>query len=180
MTNRQAQSPNYLYIGKIVGTHGIRGDVRVLESTDFPEKRFAKGKQVFLFLPKESEPIILTIEKSRPHKNVRLVKFVEYDNINEVERFRDGRLAVSATDRLQSEESQEEYYYDEVIGSLVVIEDGEELGTVQEILSLPANDVWVVRSKDKKEILLPFIEEVVRQVDVAKKRITIRWMEGLA
>lgn len=180
MSNEKAQSSTYLYIGKIVNTHGIRGELRVLENTDFPEQRFAKGNKLFLFLPNQQEPITLTIEKSRPHKNVRIVKFAEYHNINDVERFRDARLAVSGDDRLQSKDGQEEYYYDEVLGSLVVTEDGEELGTVQEILPLPANDVWVVRSQDNKEILLPFIEEIVREVNISEKRVTIRWMEGLA
>lgn len=180
MSNRKTQSPTYYNVGKIVAPHGIRGEVRVLEKTDFPDQRFASGKKLYLFPPSREEPITVTVEKSRRHKNVRLVKFAEYHSINEVESFRNAQLAITAADREAAEKSEDEYYYDEVIGCLVVTDEGKELGIVDHIYSLPANDVWVVRSPDQGEILLPFIEDVVKEVNVAEKRIVIHWMEGLA
>ncbi|SFJ80222.1 16S rRNA processing protein RimM [Thermoflavimicrobium dichotomicum] len=170
----------YLRVGRLVSTHGIRGEVRILPDTDFPEERFAPGSQLLLQHPSLSEPLLLTVEKGRPHKNVWLVKFAEWSNINEAEPYKGGRLVVSIRDAVPVQEDEGEYYFYQIIGCDVFTTDGRHLGQVREILQLPANDVWVVRPKDKgKEILLPYIDDVVKQVDTEEKRITIEWMEGL-
>lgn len=72
-----------------------------------------------------------------------------------------------------------EYYFHEIIGCTVVTEEGETVGTVSEILTPGANDVWVVKRNNGKEVLIPYIEDVVKNVDVEAKIITIRPMEGL-
>lgn len=171
----------YLLVGRIVGTHGIRGEVRVQSSTDFPKVRFAPGNRLILLPPGEQEPIGVTVEKSRPHKSVYLLKFHEWDNINQVEPFKKGLLAVTKENRVPVDEEEGEYYFHQIVGLTVVTTDGEEIGQVKEILPLPANDVWVVRSAETgKEVLIPYISEIVKDVDLSQKRITIEWMEGLA
>lgn len=171
----------YLHVGRLVGTHGIRGEVRVLSDTDFPDIRFTPGSKLLLLHENLPDPLPLTVEKSRPHKSALLVKFREWDNINEAEPYKGGRLAVYKSDLAPVNEDEGEFYYHQIIGCSVVTTEGEELGTVKEILSLPANDVWVVRSKGNgKEILLPYIDDVVKEVDTKDRRITIEWMEGLA
>lgn len=137
----------YLNVGKIVNTHGIRGEVRVISQTDFPELRYKKGAKLTLF-QEGKQPLKLTIASHRKHKNFDLLTFEGYLTINDVEKFRDGILKVSEYDLTDLEEN--EYYYYEIIGLHVLDENGELLGTIKEILSPGANDVWVVQRKEKK------------------------------
>ena len=134
-------------VGKIVNTHGIRGEVRVISQTDFPEERYQIGNQLTLFRAKH-EPLTLTITSHRKHKNFDLLTFEGFTNVNQVEAFRDGILKVSSEDL--SELAEGEFYYHEIIGLSVIDEKGEVIGKVQEILSPGANDVWVVKRPGKK------------------------------
>lgn len=164
-------------VGKIVNTHGVKGEVKVVSSTDFPEERYQKGNTLHLFLPEKKEPIEVIIASHRTHKNFDLLTFEGYNDINQVEAFKEGILKVEEN-QLQSLE-EGEYYYHEIIGCKVVTGDGTELGTVKEILSPGANDVWVVKGEKGKEHLIPFIEDVVKEVDLEKGLILIEPMEGL-
>ena len=166
---------DFYNVGKIVNTHGIRGDVRVMPTTDFVAERFAKGQD--LDLQQAGEPLKLTVESARQHKGFILVKFVGYDNINDVQAFRDHELMVSGKDQQPLEDGQ--YYYHQIIGLSVKTVDGEELGTIKEILSPGANDVWVVQRDGKKDLLLPVIDDVVKDVDLDAGEVTVELMEGL-
>ena len=166
---------DFYNVGKIVNTHGIRGDVRVMPTTDFVVERFAKGQD--LYLQQAGEPLKLIVESARQHKGFILVKFVGYDNINDVQAFRDHELMVSGKDQQPLEDGQ--YYYHQIIGLSVKTVDGEELGTIKEILSPGANDVWVVQRDGKKDLLLPVIDDVVKDVDLDAGEVTVELMEGL-
>ena len=166
---------DFYNVGKIVNTHGIRGDVSVMPTTDFVAERFAKGQD--LYLQQAGEPLKLTVESARQHKGFILVKFVGYDNINDVQAFRDHELMVSGKDQQPLEDGQ--YYYHQIIGLSVKTVDGEELGTIKEILSPGANDVWVVQRDGKKDLLLPVIDDVVKDVDLDAGEVTVELMEGL-
>lgn len=164
-------------VGKIVNTQGIKGEVRVISTTDFPEERYKKGNVLFLFLPKNETPVQLTIKSHRKHKNFDLLLFEGYENINEVEKFRDGIIKVPESQLVELDEG--EFYFHEIIGCLVFTKHGEEVGKVTEILTPGANDVWVVKGKKGKEILIPYIDDVVKKVDLKEKIILIDPMEGL-
>ncbi|MDQ0198573.1 ribosome maturation factor RimM [Neobacillus ginsengisoli] len=164
-------------VGKIVNTHGIRGEVRVISRTDFPEERYKVGNVLNLFLPKSNTPIELTIKNHRSHKNFELLTFEGLENINDVEKFRDGILKVPESQLGDLEE--DEFYFHEIIGCHVVTVNGEEIGKITEILTPGANDVWVVKGKGGKELLIPYIHDVVKKVDVKEKVIVIDPMEGL-
>lgn len=166
---------DFYNVGKIVNTHGIRGDVRVIPTTDFVAERFAKGQD--LYLQQAGEPLKLIVESARQHKGFILVKFVGYDNINDVQAFRDHELMVSGKDQQPLEDGQ--YYYHQIIGLSVKTVDGEELGIIKEILSPGANDVWVVQRDGKKDLLLPVIDDVVKDVDLDAGEVTVELMEGL-
>lgn len=169
----------HLLVGQVVATHGIRGEVRVYPHTDFPEVRFAKGSRLLLVHPGLKEPLPLTVEKSRPHKRIMIVKFREWDDINLAEPYKGGKLVVDLSDAVDLEEG--EFYFHEIIGCRVVTTEGRTVGKVREILQLPANDVWVVAPLDGgKDILIPYIDDVVKEVDPASKQVVIQWMEGLA
>jgi len=165
----------YLNVGKIVNTHGIRGEVRVISQTDFPEQRYRKGKQLTLF--RENQPALdLTVSSHRKHKNFDLLTFEGYPNINDVEPFRNGILKVSKEDLAQLEEN--EFYYHDIIG-LTVLENDQVIGKVKEILSPGANDVWVIQRKGKKDALIPYIESVVKAIDLASGEVQVEIPEGL-
>ena len=167
---------DYLNVGKIVNTQGIKGEVRVISKTDFPEERYQKGAMLLLFQEKKA-PIELVVKSHRKHKNFDILSFEGHPNINDVEKYRDGILKV-AKDNL-AELAEDEFYYHQIIGATVYDETGSELGKIKEILSHGANDVWVVQRPKKKDLLLPYIEGVVTKVDVENQRIDVDIPEGL-
>ncbi|MDO7905860.1 ribosome maturation factor RimM [Paenibacillus sp. JX-17] len=163
-------------VGKIVNTHGIRGELKILLLTDFPEQRFAKNSKLLIETP-DAKRIDVTVESSRFQKNMAVVKFKDYGNINEVEKYKGSTLKVSA--EYMEELDEDEFYFHEIVGCTVLTDEGEELGTIKEILTPGANDVWVVQTPARKELLIPYIEDVVLHVDKHNKRITVKLMEGL-
>ena len=164
-------------VGTIANTHGIRGELKVVSHTDFPEERFAPKSSLFIQNPNNGQTILPPVERSRLHKNVYMVKFVGLDNINDVEKYKGWLLKVSEENRDQLEE--DEYYYSDIIGCQVVTDEGEELGVIKEILAPGANHVWVVKRPKGQDVLLPVIDEVILKVDVASKMVTVHLMEGL-
>lgn len=163
-------------VGKIVNTHGIKGEVRVISKTDFADERYKKGNSLFLFIQGEAEPIELIVKTHRNHKNFDLLSFEGYDDINQIEKFKDGLLKVPESQLGKLD--VDEYYFHEIIDCTVITEEGEEIGKVKEILTPGANDVWVVKGKGKEQ-LIPYIEDVVKEIDVKAKRIIISPLEGL-
>lgn len=164
-------------VGKIVNTHGIRGEVRVISRTDFADERYKVGNILFLFQNANTAPIELKITSHRKHKNFDLLTFEGYYNVNQVEPFKEGVLKVPES--YLSALDENEYYFHEIIGCKVMTDVGEELGTIREILTPGANDVWVIKGKKGKDILIPYIDDVVSEINVADKIITITPMEGL-
>lgn len=167
----------YYNVGKIVNTHGIKGEVRVISKTDFPEQRYQSGSVLFLFVNKQKDPIELTVKTWRQHKNFDILSFEGYETINDVEKFRDGILKVSES-QLGNLESGE-FYFHQIIGCSVKTVEGEDIGIITEILTPGANDVWVVQSKNLKQYYIPYIDEVVKQVDIENQLVVIDPMEGL-
>ncbi|WP_164669025.1 ribosome maturation factor RimM [Virgibacillus doumboii] len=162
-------------VGKIVNTHGIKGEVKVHRITDFDE-RFEVGST--LFLVKENEqPVDLKIDGHRVHKGFDLVHFNGYNNINDVEHFKGSFLKITEDQLTKLEDN--EFYYHEIIGCDVYLINGGKLGAIKEILSPGANDVWVIKPEKGKDILIPFIDDVVKQVDVSSGKVVIEPMEGL-
>ncbi|WP_248926399.1 ribosome maturation factor RimM [Paenibacillus hamazuiensis] len=164
-------------VGKLVNTHGIRGEVKIVSQTDFPDVRFAKGSELILLDPEKNVRVPVTVESSRLHKNMYIVKLKGYGSINDVEKYKGYLVKVSEEHLVELEE--DEYYYHEIIGCRVVTDEGEELGSIVEILTPGANDVWVVKRKNGKQLLLPVIDDVVLDVDVAEKVVQVHIMEGL-
>ncbi|SFC45054.1 16S rRNA processing protein RimM [Alkalibacterium subtropicum] len=168
---------DYYDVGKIVNTHGIKGEVRVLSTTTNPEERYYEGAPLIWFGKKGGQEE-LTVKTHRTHKNFDLLSFEGYGNVNEVEHFVGGTLRVSEDMLLELPEN--EFYIHEVVGSTVIDDDsGEEIGTIKEILSPGANDVWVVKRPNKKDLLLPYIEPVILDVDILNQVVRVHVMEGL-
>lgn len=162
-------------IGKIVNTHGIRGEVKVVRITDF-EERFRVGETAYISKEK-NELVPVIIDGHRIHKGFDLVHFENFDNINDVEKLKGSFLQIKEAQLTELEEH--EFYYYEIIDCDVLTVKGEMVGTIKEILSPGANDVWVIKPLKGKDILIPYIEEVVKEVDIENKRVVIDPMEGL-
>lgn len=166
--------PELYHVGNIVNTHGIRGEVRVIVTTDFPEERFATGAKLIIDTTPNT-PVV--VAASRKHKGFTLLRFEGMDNINDVERFKGHTLNVTEAEQQPLEDGS--YYYRDLIGLHVIDQDGAELGVVSEILSPGANDVWVIPRANKPDVLLPFLKSVVLDIDVAAKIAHVDVPEGL-
>lgn len=168
-------SEKLVTVGRIVNSHGIRGELKVVPETDFPE-RFDKGNALFI-VDSQNKQTPVTVQTSRLHKNMFILQFDQFSNINDVEKFKGSLLKIEAKEQQPLEEG--EYYYHEIIGCKVVTEEDQELGLVSEVLTPGANDVWVVSLPKGKQLLLPVIDDVILDVDIANKTIRIHLMEGL-
>lgn len=162
-------------VGKIVNTHGIRGELKVLRITDF-EERFAVGETLYV-VKENTAPLSLTIDGHRINNGFDLIHFANHDNINDVEVFKGAYLQINEAQL--TELGENEFYYHEIIGCDVFTIWQDKIGTITEILAPGANDVWVVKQEDGKEVLIPYIDDVVKTVDVEQAKVTIEPMEGL-
>ncbi|KRO00979.1 ribosome maturation factor RimM [Companilactobacillus kimchiensis] len=162
-------------VGTIVNTHGIKGELRIISITDFPEDRFKAGAKVYL--KNKDQVQEFTVESSRPHKSFILLKFKGYDNINDVEKYVKSELFADGAE--VSSLNEDEFLYSQIIGLKVVDKDLGEVGKVAEILELGSNDVWVVRGTKYKEILLPYIKDVIKKVDLDNQVVNVEIPDGL-
>ena len=167
---------NYFNVGKIVNTQGLQGEMRVLSVTDFAEERFKKGNILALFDKKDQFVMDVEIASHRKVKNFDIIKFKGMYHINDIEKFRDFTLKVREEDLTDLEDG--EFYYHEIIG-LEVYENDILLGRIKEILQPGANDVWVVKRKGKRDLLLPYIPPVVLGIDIEQGRVDVEIPEGL-
>lgn len=160
-------------VGVITNTHGLRGEVKVFPTTEDPE-RFRDLKEVLLDTGKEW--LELEISSVRFFKNLVIVKFKEFNSINEIEQYKGKDLYVSRENAIPLEEG--EYYLADIIGAAVVTEDGAVFGELKDVLETGANLVYVVLHEGK-EVLLPVIPDCVKNVDVEQRKVTVHIMKGL-
>lgn len=165
-----------LKVGKIVNTHSLKGEVKVISSTDFEEERFKKGSK--LLITRGNQLIReVVVESYRNHKNFLLVKFEEIDSVEEAEKLKNLQIKIDSTEVGELEEN--EFYFHQIIGCEVFDENDKNLGEIIDILTPGANDVWVIKGENGKEILIPYIEDVVKKIDITNKKVNIEVMEGL-
>ncbi|ALM56841.1 ribosome maturation factor RimM [Staphylococcus equorum] len=161
-------------VGKIVNTHGIKGEVKIKSNSDFTDKRFQPGEIVEI-ARKDKAPLEFKIVSYRMHKGLHMLTFEGINNINDIEYLK-GETLLQERDHEEIELGEHEFYYSDIIGCTVFNEDTP-IGRVIEIFETGANDVWVV--KGDKEYLIPYIADVVKEIDVEGRRIQITPMEGL-
>lgn len=163
-----------LQVGAITSTHGLRGEVKVFPTTDDP-KRFQKLKKVILDTGKHQ--LEIEIEGVRYFKQMVILKFKGIDDINAVEQYKGAKLFVTRKDAVPLEE--DEYFFADLVGLCAVSDENEELGTVKQILQTGANDVYVIKPQQGKEILVPAIKECIKQIDLAEGKMVIHLLPGL-
>ncbi|PHK50714.1 ribosome maturation factor RimM [Staphylococcus edaphicus] len=162
-------------IGKIVNTHGIKGEIKVKSNSDFTETRFQPGEKVIIER-KNTESLEFIIASYRMHKGLHMLTFEGIHNINDIEYLK-GETIMQDRDHEEIELGEHEFYYSDIIGCTVFDDKETPIGRVTEIFETGANDVWVV--KGDKEYLIPYIADVVKDIDVEGRRIVITPMEGL-
>lgn len=163
-----------LQVGVISSTHGVRGEVKVFPTTD-DVKRFKDLKHIYLDTGKEQ--MSLEIEGVKFFKQFAILKFKGIDNINDIEKYKGRPLFVDREDAVELEE--DEYYIADMIGISVFTEDGEEFGTLKDVMETGANDVYIIDSKEHGEVLLPAIKDCVLDVNIEEGKMTVHIMEGL-
>lgn len=163
-----------LQVGVITSTHGVRGEVKVFPTTDDPA-RFKKLKKVILDTGKEN--LELEVAGVKFFKNMVILKFKEFDNINDVEKYRQKSLYVTRENAVKLKKN--EYFIADLIGLTVWTDEDEELGELTDVLQTGANDVYAVRMADGEEVLIPAIKDCIKEVDVEAGRMTVHLLPGL-
>lgn len=164
----------FLQVGAIANTHGIAGEVKIYSMTD-DIMRFKKLKEVYLDTGKER--MLLHVVSCKFVKNQPVLKFREFTNINEIEPYKRCGLFVSRDQAVPL--GKDEYYIADLIGLKVLKEDGGYLGELIDVLQTGANDVYVVKMEDGREVLLPVIRDCIKKIDLEQGEILVHLMKGL-
>ena len=158
---------NYLYIGKLVNTHGIKGEVRLLSKFRYKDKVFVKGFKVYVGKDKEE----FEIEKYRVHKNFDMLVFKDNYDINKVEYLK-GSLVYINKDDLHLDDNT--FLSIDLIGFNVII-DNKNIGIIKEVLDTPANEVLVLDNN----VMIPYVKDFIDNININEKTITIKNIKGL-
>jgi 16S rRNA processing protein RimM len=164
--------PAFLAVGRLRRPHGITGEILMDVLTDFPE-RLRPGKTVYV--GETHEP--LRIAGIRGHNLELIVRFHGMNTSEEVGRLRNALAFVKASEVPTLPEG--EYYHHQLLGLTVVDETGNELGKLEQILETGANDVYVVKTTEGKELLLPAVEDVILEVNLERREVRVRPPEWL-
>ena len=165
----------YFEIGKITGTHGIRGTMRVFPTTQEPS-RFERLKEIIVEIRGKRETF--HIQKVAYHKQFVLLTVKEITDINVAELYKEGTILIPDSLAIPLEEN--EYYTRDLYGLKVVTEDGEALGELTKIYVTGANDVYgVQKDGEGKELLIPAIKDCIKKVDLETGTMTVFLLEGL-
>jgi len=164
----------FIIIGKVVSTQGNKGEVNVFPLTDSID-RFKNLATVFL--KNNNSQTILNIEKIRIKKNMVILKLKDIENIKEAKTIVGSFLEVERKNAVKL--PKDTYFIFEIIGLEVYTENNVFLGKVENVISTGSNDVYIVKSKNKKELFIPAIREVIKDVNLGKKQITINMVDGL-
>ncbi|MDE7445607.1 MAG: ribosome maturation factor RimM [Lachnospiraceae bacterium] len=165
---------NLFQVGIISSTHGIKGEVKVFPTTN-DAKRFKRLKEVLLDTGKEK--ICLEIESVKFFKQFVILKFKDYDSINDIEKYKGKSLFVTRENAVKLK--KDEYFIADLIGMKVENEDGTFSGTLKDVIETGANDVYTVLCGDGREVLIPAIKDCILSVDLENNEMKVHLLEGL-
>jgi len=163
-----------LEVGKIVNTHGLRGEVKIVPWTDSPD---VFEDMEYVIIKKRSGDMTLNIKGIKYQKNNIIVKFKELDRIEDAEPLKNSVLYVPR--EMLGELPEGVYYIADLIGLEVFDEEGHKIGEIADVFNTGANDIYDVKREGHKNLLLPVIDDVVLNVDIENKKVVVRIMEGL-
>ena len=164
----------YLEIGQIVNTNGLKGSLKVIPLTD-DITRFEDLKTVYI--QEKKDLVEFKIQDVKYSKNMVLLKLEGIDDIGEAEKFKNFYIKINRKDAVELEEDS--YFIVDIIGCKVFTDENEFLGKVIDVFQTGSNDVYTVKNNEDKEILLPAIEDVIKDIDIANKKIVVKLMDGL-
>ncbi|MCX5086622.1 ribosome maturation factor RimM [Streptomyces sp. NPDC056121] len=164
-----------LVVARIGRAHGIKGEVTVEVRTDEPELRLGPGA-VLATDPASTGP--LTIETGRVHSGRLLLRFEGVRDRTAAEALRN-TLLIANVDPEELPEDEDEYYDHQLMDLDVVTTDGVEVGRITEISHLPSQDLFIVERPDGSEVMIPFVEEIVTEIDLEEQRAIIDPPPGL-
>lgn len=167
-------SQEFIVIGKVVSTQGNKGEIKVLPLTDSTD-RFKKLTSIFI--RNNISQKTLNIEKIRIKENVVILKIKDIENIKEAKMIVGSYLEIERENAVKL--PKDTYFVFEIIGLDVYTKNNIFLGKVENVISTGSNDVYIVKIKDKEELFIPAIREVVKNIDLEKKRIIINMVDGL-
>ena len=163
-----------LEIGQIVNTFGIKGMIKVKPFTD-DIKRFDDLKKVYV--EKNNTKIEYEIEEVKYHKDMVLIKFKSINTVEQAEKLRNSYLKISRDSVEDLEEDR--YYIVDLIGIDVYTDENILLGKLEDIFNTGSNDIYVVKNELGKQILLPAISDVIKQIDMENKKMIVHIIKGL-
>ncbi|MDD6035243.1 MAG: ribosome maturation factor RimM [Lachnospiraceae bacterium] len=163
-----------LRVGVITTTHGVKGEVKVYPTTDEPA-RFKRLKKAYLDLGRELLPV--TIEGVKFFKQMVILKFKEIDDCDKAALYRNKDILIDREDAMPLAEN--EFYICDLIGLSVVTDEGNTLGTLSEVLQTGANDVFEVTLPNKETVLIPYIEDCVKEISLEEGKVTVHILPGL-
>lgn len=164
-----------LVVGRVGRAHGIKGEVTVEVRTDEPELRLGPGA-VLATEPAATGP--LTVETGRVHSGRLVLRFAGVRDRTAAEELRN-TLLIAEIDPEERPEDPEEFYDHQLADLDVVTRDGRRLGRIEEISHLPGQDLLIVRTPDGGELLIPFVQEIVPEIDLAAQRVVVDPPPGL-
>jgi len=170
----QVSPEDLLLVGKVTRPHGLDGRLRILSFAQ-SEETFLKSRTVFLGAG-SGEPRSYRVSSIRPHKNIFLLKLKALDSLEEAEKYRGASIFIKKESLVPKDE--DEYYWYELIALGVYLSTGKYLGTIRQIIPTGSHDIYVVRKGDR-EILVPAIHDIVKEIDLVQKKMIIDDMEGL-
>ena len=165
---------NLLRVGVISSTHGVRGEVKVYPTTD-DVNRFKSLKNVIL--DNGREHMDLEIQGVKFFKNMVILKFKGFDSIDDIEIYKGKDLLITRDQAVEL--GPDENFIVDLIGLRVITDNGEEFGTLTDVIKTGANDVYEVKTAEGKEVLFPAIKECVLNVDLTEGIVTVHIMDGL-
>lgn len=165
---------NTLRVGVITSTHGVRGEVKVFPTTD-DANRFKKLKTVILDTGREQ--VTLNIESVKFFKNMVILKFKEFNDINEIEKYKGKDLLIHRDQAVKL--GPDENFIVDLIGLKVITDAGEHFGTVKDVLQTGANDVYVIEHVSGREYLFPAIKQCILSVDLDAGEMKVHILDGL-
>ena len=159
-----------LEVGQIVNVFGIKGFVKLYPYVD-NINRFDELKNVFIKNNK------FEIEQVKYQKNMVLIRFKGIETVEQAEKLRNSIVEISRTDAIPLEEGQ--YFIADLIGLNVYLENGEKLGVLEDIYNTGSSDIYVVKNELGKQFLLPYIDDVIKNIDLDNEKITVHLIKGL-
>ena len=163
----------YLNVGRIVTTHGIKGEVKVKVETD-DDSRFSKNNKLYVGVDEKHISGEIIIDNARYQKDMILLSFNKIKDINDVLKY----VGLSLFVDIDEVRVDGEIYYDDLI-DCKIIADGKEVGIVIDVMEVPQGEILRVKKKDGKIALIPYVDEFIENVDINKKEIIINPIEGL-